>query len=108
METEFDRAQPLPDRLRRQFVGTLGLATLGIATLGLGGLCRVLKDFTALDNCGSEFDRTDRLDEFDERDRRTLYEIVYYDRRLKSFWPVGFYPEFSGTAAVALAAGHPK
>jgi hypothetical protein len=104
MEKEIDRAQLLADGVRRQLVGTLGLATLGIATLGLCGLCRVIKDFTALGDCGSEFDRKDRLDELDEGGGRTLYEIVYYDRRLGSYWPVGSYPEFSGVVDAAPPA----
>jgi len=104
METEIDRAQPLTDGVRRQLIGGLGIITFGIVTHGLGGLLRVLKNFTSPDDCRNGFDRENRLDGIDEGGGRTLYEIVYYDRRLGSCWPIGFYPDFSGAvAAVPLA-----
>jgi hypothetical protein len=104
MESEIDRGRPLADGLRRRLVSGLGIVTLGIATLDLDGLCRVLKNFTALDGRSNEFDRKDHPDEFDEGSGRTLYEIIYYDRRLGSYWPVGFYPALSrAVSAVTLA-----
>ena len=103
MHRGVDRDRPLADGSRRQFVGTLGLATLGIVTLGLDGLCRVAKNFTALDDRFNEFDRKDHLDEFGEGSGRTLYEIIYYDRRLGSCWSVGFSPSSSAVAAIPLA-----
>jgi hypothetical protein len=104
MQTEIDRAPQFADDVRRQLVGALGLATLGIAMLGLDGLCRVLKNFTTFDDCSNEFDRRDHPDEFDEGGERTLYEIIYFDRRLKSYWPVGFYPELSDAVSAVMLA----
>ena len=105
MHTEVDRDRLLADGSRRQFVGTLGLATLGnrprLAWMVYAG---VLKNFSALDGRSNEFDRNGRPDEFDESSGRTLYEIIYYDRRLGSYWPVENYPALSGAvSAVTLA-----
>ncbi|MDQ2081520.1 hypothetical protein RA307_15140 [Xanthobacteraceae bacterium Astr-EGSB] len=106
MNTGSDHNRPLPNGLRRRLVGGLGVITVGIATLGLGGLCRALANFATNDDCGNEFGRENCPDEYGQGGGRILYEIVYYDRRLKSCWPVGFYPELSGVVAAPLSTEH--
>jgi hypothetical protein len=103
MESEIDRGRPPADGLRRRLIIGLGTVALGIVTLGPDGLCRVLKNFTTFDDNSNEFDRRDHPDEFDEGGERTLHEIIYYDRRLESYWPVGFYPSSPAVAAIPLA-----
>jgi hypothetical protein len=96
------RIEQLNDEFRRQFVGRLGLATLGITTLGLGNLCRGLKNFTAIDDSGSKFDHIGRHDDIDEVSSRTLYEVVYYDKRMGRYWPHALESELAAVAAVSL------
>jgi hypothetical protein len=62
-----------------------------------------VKSITALGDRSNELDSKDHPGEFDERSGRTLYEIIYYDRRLESYWPVWFYPSSPAVAAIPLA-----
>jgi hypothetical protein len=102
MNGETDHARPLPDDTRRRLIGALAVVTLAIAMLGPNGLRRLATRNGPID--GNDVDREHIPGELDGVSSRALYEVVYYDRRLKSFWPVGFYPEISSVVAAGALA----